>query len=242
MKKLNDIQIETDNQKSERLNFAFRFKAQKKYIFSKISRYIKGNALEVGSGVGGNLNFIQKYSDSLHAIEPSKITFKELKKNQNLGKIHKSIILHNLYLKNLKLKFDTILYIDVLEHIYDDHFEIESALNLLNSKGRIIILCPAYNFLYSNEFDKNVGHFRRYNSRLFKKLAKKNQAKIESIFFIDSCGFFLSLLNKFVFKKNDLSVKTLWFYNNIVIPISSITDKIFSYKFGKSIIMILSKS
>ena len=59
------------------LIFLLNLKIKKKYIFSKIGRYIKGNTLEVGSGVGGNLNFIQKYSESLHAIEPSKITFKE---------------------------------------------------------------------------------------------------------------------------------------------------------------------
>lgn len=241
MKKLNNIQLETDNQKSERLNFAFRFKTQKRYIFSKIGKFIKGKTLEVGSGVGGNLNFIQKYSKSLHAIEPSKITFKELKKNRELGKIKKSITLHNLYLKNLNLKFDTIIYIDVLEHIYDDHSEIKEALNLLNPNGRIVILCPAYNFLYSNEFDKNVGHYRRYNSELYKNLAKKNGMMIKSIFFVDSCGFFMSLLNKFIFKKNDLSVKTLWFYNYIVIPLSTITDYLFLFRFGKSIIMVIEK-
>ena len=57
-------------------------------------------------------------------------------------------------------KYDTILYIDVLEHIEDDYAEIKHAMGLLTSGGRIIIVSPAHNWLY-NPCDKAVGHFRR---------------------------------------------------------------------------------
>lgn len=242
MKRLNNIQLESDSEKSKRLNFAFKFRIQKKYIFSKIGKFIKGKTLEVGSGVGGNLVFIQKKTNNLHALEPSEITFKELLKNRYEKKFNDSIILHNLFLKDLNIKFDTIIYIDVLEHIENDSDEINEALKLLKNDGNLIILCPAYNFLYLDEFDQNVGHFRRYNYKLYLELANEANAKIEKIFYLDSCGFFLSFLNKFLFKQKDLTKGSLWIYNFLAIPVSYILDYLFMFSFGKSIVMVLKKN
>ena len=52
-------------------------------------------------------------------------------------------------LQGRNLHFDTILYIDVLEHIKDDCAELQRAASLLNDQGRVIVLAPAHNFLFS---------------------------------------------------------------------------------------------
>ena len=56
---------------------------------------------------------------------------------------------------------DTIIYINVLEHIEDDLTELETVHKTLMPGGRVCIFVPALPILYS-EFDKNIGHFRRY--------------------------------------------------------------------------------
>ena len=58
--------------------------------------------------------------------------------------------------------FDCILYIDVLEHIEDDRAQIDAAARLVRGGGHVVILSPAHHWLFS-EFDKSIGHFRRYN-------------------------------------------------------------------------------
>ena len=45
-------------------------------------------------------------------------------------------------------RFDTILYIDVLEHIEDDHGELARAAERLAPGGHLIVLSPAYAFLF----------------------------------------------------------------------------------------------
>ena len=56
----------------------------------------------------------------------------------------------NLYsLRVPKESFDTIIYIDVLEHILEDKKELEKATSFLKPGGYLIILSPAFQFLYS---------------------------------------------------------------------------------------------
>ena len=112
-----------------------------------------------------------------------------------------------MIIKNLKIsqfkspkKYKTIIYADVLEHIKNDFKELKMALSHLKKNGRLIILCPAHNFLFTS-FDTNVGHFRRYNKKMFKSFNIKN-AEIEKIYYLDSLGFFLSLLNKLLLKRD----------------------------------------
>src|SRR5260370_30792037 len=60
--------------------------------------------------------------------------------------------------------YDTILYLDVLEHIADDAAELAAAANHLAPGGHLVVLGPAHQFLFS-AFDEAIGHYRRYNSR-----------------------------------------------------------------------------
>src|SRR4026209_306424 len=56
----------------------------------------------------------------------------------------------------LSSSFDTIIYIDVLEHIENDREEMKKAAWLLRDGGHLVILSPAFQFLYS-PFDKAIG-------------------------------------------------------------------------------------
>ena len=133
-------------------------------------------------------------------------------------------------------KFDTIIYIDVLEHIEESRKEIELIKAHLNSKGHLIILVPAFNFMYNN-FDKQVGHFRRYNKKLLKDEID-SQLSIVKLFYIDSIGFFASLLNKYILKKDLPTTKNIFLWDKIMIPISKKSDIFLSFFFGKSLIGI----
>jgi len=75
-------------------------------------------------------------------------------------------ILNNLTADPL---FDSILYVDVIEHIEDDAAEIRRAASHLAKDGHLAVLCSARQSLYS-PFDKSVGHYRQYSKRMFRPL------------------------------------------------------------------------
>jgi 2-polyprenyl-3-methyl-5-hydroxy-6-metoxy-1,4-benzoquinol methylase len=58
-------------------------------------------------------------------------------------------------------RFDTALYIDVLEHIRDDQTEVARVGRHLTPGGHLVVLAPAHQALYTL-FDAAIGHFRRY--------------------------------------------------------------------------------
>ena len=92
-------------------------------------------------------------------------------------------------------------------------------------------------------FDKNVGHIKRFYKKDIYKLSKSQNLKIEKIEYYDSIGFFLILISKFIFNKN-LKVSNI--RNNIniwnnLIPVSKFFDKIFFNSISKSLICVLKK-
>ena len=92
-----------------------------------------------------------------------------LKKKFNLNKNVKII---NSTIQNLNQQFDTILYLDVIEHIEDHEKEILDAYSKLENYGYLVFIVPAFQNLFSN-FDASVGHYIRYEKKFFLEFAKK---------------------------------------------------------------------
>ena len=161
----------------------------RKYIFFQIKKFIKNSVLEVGAGIG---SFTNNYKNI-----PEHITLSEVD-NDNLSLLKEkfkntNINFSNHITKNIDEKFDTIMYLNVLEHIKEDNEEIINAFEKLNNNGYLIILVPAHNKLYS-KFDKAVGHYRRYEIEFFNNLNIKDSELVKLIY-LDSLGFFLYYLN-----------------------------------------------
>jgi len=140
----------------------------RKYQVSLISNYIKGNFVEVGAGKGGLVPYYKKIPKKITLLEPEKKLFKILKKRFPSKKIK----IKNYTIDKLKSNYDTIIYYDVLEHIKKDLSEVSMASKKLKKNGYLIISVPAYQSFYS-DFDKSVGHYKRYNKQDFINIEKK---------------------------------------------------------------------
>ena len=204
----------------------------RKYQISLITKFIKGKFMEVGAGKGGLIPFYKNLVKDITIIEPEKRLFKILKKNN----LNKKLKVKNQTIKNIKKKYDTIIYYDVLEHIKNDLNETKLAAKKLNKNGYLIFSVPAYQIFYSS-FDKSVGHFKRYNKKDFTLLGKKTGLKIEKLAYYDSMGFLFLVLNKLLsLKQTNLKNKIyLW---NLLMPISKLIDFLTFNKFGKSLLCV----
>ncbi|MEP6728805.1 MAG: class I SAM-dependent methyltransferase [Bacteroidota bacterium] len=208
----------------------------KKYLAHFINPHIKGRVLEVGAGLGGMTSWM-KHSDEHEwvLLEPDKKMAELLLKKKGNESINNKYSLINGTIDNAGYElFDTIIYIDVLEHIEDDNLEISKAAKLLTPGGKLIILSPAFQFLF-NPFDKAIGHFRRYSKNSIRK-ANNRILKEESLHYLDSAGFFSSLANKLLLRQQYPAQKQLIFWDRFLIPVSFVLDRIFFYSFGKSIL------
>jgi SAM-dependent methyltransferase len=209
----------------------------KNYFSSKIRPYIKGDVLEVGAGIGVNTEYLARDRAAIQSwclLEPDRNLAAQIEENTAaLGLQNKSII-NGIITDIADKKFDTIIYIDVLEHIEASVAEIQQVKARLKPGGHLIILVPAYNFLYNN-FDKKIGHFRRYNKRLLLQEVDGSLRK-ERLFYLDSLGFFASLANKLILKKELPSLENVRFWDNWLVPPSKVFDVLYFRSFGKSLI------
>lgn len=216
----------------------------KSYWLKKISPFLQGNVLEVGAGNGANASFILPSAKNITrwlCLEPDQRLAGQIRDRKLKSSNGRDIEVINSTLADLSKQepFQTILYIDVLEHIMDDKSELQQAERLLAQGGRLIILGPAHNELFS-EFDKSVGHFRRYNRDSLKRVVPKTLKKI-SLYYLDSCGLFASLANRWVLSQGMPSTRQILFWDKVLVTASRALDPASDYCFGKSILGIWEK-
>jgi SAM-dependent methyltransferase len=70
-------------------------------------------------------------------------------------------------------RFDTILCINVLEHVMDDTAAIKAMADVLAPGGALLLLVPAHPALYG-PYDRMEGHFRRYSRRGLRSLLRRS--------------------------------------------------------------------
>jgi len=209
----------------------------KSYWASKIRPLIKGSVLEVGAGIGSNLLLLRENQKWL-ALEPDAQQIKIINNNH---KADKGLTVINGFIEDLdpSQTFQTIIYIDVLEHIEKDTEEVQKATDRLNQDGRLIVLSPAHNKLYS-PFDKAVGHFRRYNKKMLTALTPPN-TQIEQLYYLDSVGCVASYANAKLMKSSMPSKKQVLLWDRLMVPVSKRLDRLLMHKLGKTIVIVWKK-
>jgi hypothetical protein len=212
----------------------------KKYFASHIAPVLHGSVLEVGAGIGGTTSSLNNNpSLKWFVYEPDEVMREKLRTAIITGELPSNTSILEEYPSTSGEKFDAIIYIDVLEHITQDGRELNKAAEHLVPGGHLVVLSPAFQFLYS-PFDMAIGHYRRYNRREIRALTPSSTS-VTKIIYLDSAGFFASLLNKLLLKQKYPTKKQVSFWDNWMIPVSKITDRIFLYSFGKSVLGIWKK-
>ena len=201
---------------------------------AKISAYVVGDVLEVGSGIGGSIPFLMTDKvASWQALEPdAELVAKIPRDDPRIGVTHG--VVHDV-----DRYFDCILYIDVLEHIEDDAGELAAAAQKLKNNGCLIVLSPAHDNLMS-EFDRAIGHYRRYNKDSLLNITPDGLS-VEKTLYLDSVGLLASIANRYLLKQSQPGTSQIAFWDNVMVPFSRLLDPLTGYLFGKTIVAIWRK-
>ncbi len=217
------------------------------WMYSEIKPFIKGDILEVGSGLGTfSRRIIQDFLDKAEKIMLSDIDPRYLKnlestfQNQKVKvrKIDLAKAEDFTQLIETGQKFETIICLNVLEHVKDDVLALDNLHKVLRPNGQIILLVPAHKFLF-NSLDEAVLHFRRYTKEeLFSKVGQ-TKLQISNIFHFNIIAILGWFINGTIFKKRVLSVPAFSFFNKLV-PFFRFVERKILFRFtGLSIIAIL---
>jgi len=212
------------------------------WMYKTISPFCSGKILEIGSGIGNISAFFIRDGKTLTLSDLRSFYFGEL--NQKFGSfpnLERTIIL-DLVEKNFREKFadyegyfDTIFALNVVEHIEDDSQAIMNCRFMLKPGGIIVILVPAYQKLY-NQFDKNLGHFRRYTKTSLQQLISGNGFEIVHKQYFNLAGILGWFVSGKILGKQTIPEGQMGLYNALV-PVFRIIDKLILNKAGLSVIV-----
>lgn len=232
----------TDNTGNEILEVIAKASKFNYWMYTTIKPYLKGNILEIGSGIGNISTYLlaDNASITLSDTDPyyTNILQEKFSRYNNLKNILQIDILDTNFeitYAAYKDSFDTVFLLNVLEHIADDKKAVKNCKYLLKPAGKLVILTPAYKFLYSS-LDKALGHYRRYTIGRIKKLFDENNLKVEKSFYFNALGIVAWLYGK-IFRLKTIPAGEMGFYNRLT-GLAKIIDKISFKKTGLSVIAI----
>jgi SAM-dependent methyltransferase len=214
----------------------------KSYWSSQIRPFIGGNVLEVGAGIGANTRFLDPGGNQRWVcLEPDPQLVQQLTENlrQTPNRCRYETFCGTLQSLDTQQQFDTIIYIDVLEHIENDKDELAAAAECLSNGGRIIVLSPAHQWLFS-PFDAAIGHFRRYNRSMLRSISPSGLS-LERLMYLDSAGLTASAANHLLLRQSMPTKVQLRFWDRWIIPVSRVLDRLLLYSVGKSIVAVWRK-
>jgi len=203
----------------------------KRYWRSQIAPLVTGAVLEVGAGIGSNTRLLAGLSyRSWTCLEPDATLAARI---ELPGPLHRKII---GVIAAVPEFFDTIIYIDVLEHIEDDAAEMARAAARLTAGGRLIVLAPAHEFLYA-PFDAAVGHFRRY-CRTSLRRAAPAELRESKVIYLDAAGLIASAANRLLLRQSMPTERQILTWDRLLIPASRTLDPLFGHRLCKSVLGI----
>ncbi|TMA79293.1 MAG: class I SAM-dependent methyltransferase [Deltaproteobacteria bacterium] len=214
----------------------------KRYWRDLLVPFLRGDALEVGSGIGANTGLLApRHPGRWTSLEPDRELLDEARRRLAAAGVAHCCTFECGTVRSLEATriFDTVLYLDVLEHIENDRLEMEHAAQHLAAGGRIVVLAPAHQALFT-EFDHAVGHFRRYGKQSLAAVAPAG-LRCERLFYVDSVGLCASLANRLFLRQRIPSLEQITFWDRAMVPISRAVDPLLLRSVGKSIIGVWRK-
>lgn len=224
----------------EAMAFAVKYH---EWILREIRPYLGRHVVEVGAGTGNfSTLLLGETPESITLIEPSGM-FGGLEERMAGTDSKTRITLQNSTFREISVSLaaerrpDTIVYVNVLEHIEDDIGELSSAHETISSGGRCIVFVPAFRWLYG-EFDRKVGHFRRYGREELSHKLREAGFVVEKCSFFDLAGVLPWFVKYRLLRSSDLGSGAVAAYDRFAVPVMSRIERSIPVPFGKNILAV----
>jgi SAM-dependent methyltransferase len=133
---------------------------------------------------------------------------------------------------------DTIVCLNVLEHVRDDRRALANMREVLVPGGRAILILPAFESLYG-PIDRNLGHFRRYSKAGWRALAGVSGFRVTTARYFNSVGFLGWWVNAKLLRKTEQSEGQIALFDSVIVPVLSRLESWMEPPFGQSIFTVL---
>ncbi len=223
----------------ETLEHLESFEAYAAWIYRKIKPFLGKRILEVGSGVGTIIPYLLSEPSTEVMITDYREDYVEILRRK-FG-THPNIEFYHFDATNpldtaiQQNPPDTLICLNVLEHIKEDRQALSHMFDLLKPGGKCIILVPSFQQLYSN-LDYNLEHYRRYNAADLKEKMSRAGFDISTSFYFNPVGAIGWFVSGRILKGGTIKPWHITF-QRFLLPISQLIDKL-PFPFGLSVVCV----
>ena len=201
------------------------------WIYGLLRPFLGDSICEVGAGIGNLsrffLNAEEKYSQAL----------------RKLSDVHLNMSVCECGIEDYALKdqnlVDSVVCVNVLEHIENDTAMLEKFASMLNPGGVILLYVPACSWAYG-EIDKALGHYRRYSKHGLKELGHRCGLDVVSSRYVNFIGAFGWWWCSRARKQTDIKRDNVKLVDRFV-PYLSAAEKLVKPVVGQSLFMAFKK-
>lgn len=228
----------------EAMSFAVNYH---RWILSSFEPHLGKRVVEVGAGTGSFSELLlERRLESLSLVEPSASMYQQLCRRMEELRPQIAVKTYNDVFENVaeqirsSVQPDSIMYVNVLEHIADDVNELKVINGTLDAGGRLFVFVPALSWLHGS-MDQQLGHFRRYTrTELEKKCVAVGFRVIVSRYF-DVMGVLPWWIKYRLLRSKEMEPGAVRFYDRKVVPIAKTLEVKITPPIGKNVLLVAEK-
>jgi SAM-dependent methyltransferase len=207
-----------------------------RWIVDVFAPYLGRRVAEVGAGIGNvSRLLLAQPLEHLAAFEPSDNMYPLLA--AALAGDSRARAVHGLFgAEPGGDGFDSVAYINVLEHVADERGELERARAALRPGGHLLVFVPALAWLYS-DFDRHVGHIRRYSRPGLEEVVRAAGLEVVASRYFDVAGI-LPWYVHFTLLGGGMGRATVSLYDRLVVPPMRRVEAVLKPPIGKNVLLV----
>ncbi len=207
------------------------------YQFDMVAPYVGHSLLEVGSGLG---YFSEQFSGRLEYLivsDNDPYCIGQLRERYSCRDDVEVLELALPGEVKARRKVDTVVMINVLEHVPDDGQALRDLAACVEPGGRVVIWVPGYMQLYG-DFDRIVGHVTRYTPKTLRRVVESAGLTVEvckPVNFIGGIAWWLAVRR---FGVGHVNPRLASLYDITVVPVTRVLECIIRPPFGQTVFCV----
>ncbi|MDT5293536.1 MAG: hypothetical protein QOJ76_416 [Acidobacteriota bacterium] len=219
-----------------------------RWILDLFAPYLGRRVVEVGAGTGSFSELLLARSfESLTLVEPSAEMHRRLVAHVARIPTAARVRTYNDTFARVAARIaagerpDSIIYVNVLEHVEEDEDELRIVREALAPGGRVFLFVPALEWLYGS-FDRQVGHRRRYTRRGLAGKCERASLRVLKAVYFDAAGVVPWWLKYRVLRSEKMEPAAVKFYDDFCVPVLRRAEARLPPPLGKNVLLVAEKT
>jgi SAM-dependent methyltransferase len=206
------------------------------WLLSMAWPFLGDDPIELGSGLG---DYAQAWLD--RGLPKITVTEADLSRLEVLNRRFVSderVIISSVDLDNPKSgQYSSFVSFNVLEHLPDDVAALRAARALVRPGGYVVSFVPAFPIALS-EFDRRIGHVRRYRIRTMKSAMEAAGLQSVEVKYVNAPGLLAWIVGMRLLRMNPGQGPFMKVWDATVIPVVRAVERRIRVPFGQSILAV----